>query len=212
MTKEDVLQKVKNYCAEKSYTSETLTDGFKDKFAEHFQKANPDGDINDDTILGNMKFALNAAFSSASDVITVKTTAFTSKENEWKRQIEELNRKIAAQSKPDETQQTVTLPDDIKNELEELKRFRKDEQRRQVFDRVLEEAKKNVREDLHGSLAEYAADFAIDADKDVVTQATALTERFKKIFKGTIGDIKPLAPRTKAHDAEFLASLPKIKV
>ena len=38
MTKEEVLQKVNDYCNEKSYTNATLTDGFKDKFSEHFAK------------------------------------------------------------------------------------------------------------------------------------------------------------------------------
>ena len=58
MTKEEILQKVEAYCNEKSYTSETLTDGFKDKFADHFLKLHSDGDINDEAILGSMKFAL----------------------------------------------------------------------------------------------------------------------------------------------------------
>lgn len=38
MTKEDVLQKVNDYCNEKSYTNETLTDDFKDKFSDFFAK------------------------------------------------------------------------------------------------------------------------------------------------------------------------------
>ena len=42
MTKEEALQKVNDYCNEKSYTAATLTDGFKDKFAEHFTKRYPD--------------------------------------------------------------------------------------------------------------------------------------------------------------------------
>ena len=78
MTKEEVLQKVTDYCNEKSYTNATLTEGFRDKFADHFQKAHPDGNIEDEAILGSLKFALSTAFSSASELATVKVNEFTS--------------------------------------------------------------------------------------------------------------------------------------
>ena len=42
MTKEEVLQKANEYCTEKAYTSETLTDDFKDKFSDFFSKKYPD--------------------------------------------------------------------------------------------------------------------------------------------------------------------------
>ena len=58
MNKEEVLQKVNDYCNEKSYTNETLTDGFKDKFADHFLKLNPDGDMLLPKKLKNLLFFL----------------------------------------------------------------------------------------------------------------------------------------------------------
>ena len=39
MTKEEVLQKVTDYCNEKSYTSATLTDAFKDKYIQAYPDA-----------------------------------------------------------------------------------------------------------------------------------------------------------------------------
>ena len=39
MTKEEVLQKANDYCTEKAYTSETLTDDFKDKFSRNYRIA-----------------------------------------------------------------------------------------------------------------------------------------------------------------------------
>ena len=57
MTKEEALQKVNDYCNEKSYTNATLTDGFKDKFAEHLAKRHPDTAADDETALGDMRFA-----------------------------------------------------------------------------------------------------------------------------------------------------------
>jgi hypothetical protein len=90
MTKEEALQKVNDYCNEKSYTNATLTDGFKDKFAEHLAKRYPDAAADDETALGDMKFALNSAFSGASLIITDKTKEFETKENGYKSQIAEL--------------------------------------------------------------------------------------------------------------------------
>ena len=94
MTKEEVLQKVNDYCTEKQYTTATLTDSFKDKFADHFQKANQEGDIEDEVNMANLRFALNTAFSSASELATVKAAEFTSKENDYKSQITELSKKL----------------------------------------------------------------------------------------------------------------------
>lgn len=94
MTKDEVLQKVNDFCTEKQYTTATLTETFKDKFADHFQKANPDGDINDENVIKSLKFSLATAYSSASELATVKATEFASKENEYKSQIDELKKKV----------------------------------------------------------------------------------------------------------------------
>ena len=48
MTTEEVLQKVNDYCSEKSYTSETLTDEFKSQFADFFVKKNGESSIDDE--------------------------------------------------------------------------------------------------------------------------------------------------------------------
>lgn len=92
MNKEEVLQKVNDYCNEKSYTTATLTDGFKDKFAEHFAKRYAETNVDDEKAIEDMKFALNTAFSGASTIITEKTNVFNSKENEYKNQIAELQK------------------------------------------------------------------------------------------------------------------------
>ena len=113
MQKEEALQKVNEYCNEKSYTNATLTDSFKDKFAEHFAKRYPDADAEDENVLGEMKFALNTAFAGASTIITDKNKEFETKENDYKSQLAELNKKIANVDKSD-------IPDEVKNKLEEL--------------------------------------------------------------------------------------------
>ena len=48
MTKEEVLQRANEYCNERSYDGETLTDDFKDKFADFFVKRHPDASIDDE--------------------------------------------------------------------------------------------------------------------------------------------------------------------
>jgi len=208
MTKEEALQKVNDYCNEKSYTSATLTDGFKDKFAEHFAKRYPDAQADDETALGDMKFALNTAFSGASLIITEKNTAFTTKENEYKTQIKELQDKIAKQ-KPKETE----IPKEVQDKLKAYDDFMNLENKKNKYKEIMALAKKEIRQDLHSSFEKFAIDYDVKLDKDVKEQATTLTNRFQEIFKDSIGDIKPLAPRQqRERDEEFLKSLKKIKV
>ena len=212
MNKEEVLQKVNDYCSEKSYTSETLTDDFKDKFSDFFSKKYPETDVNDEAAIADLKFNLNTAFSATSKGITSKMKYFETKENEYKRQIAELTKKI----NPDDggtASQTVELPNEVKSQLEELERFKDEARKRDKFKEVVSLAKKSVRQDLHKSLENYASDFAVTLDETSEEQAKKLTTRFQEIFKDSIGDIKPLAPKqTRKQDEEFLASIPKVKV
>ena len=126
MTKEEVLQKANDYCTEKAYTSETLTDDFKDKFSEFFSKKYPDASDDDEAMLADLKFNLDTAFSATSKGVTAKQKAFDEKENEFKRQIDELSKKL--EKKPKEKQ--VEIPKELQEKLDELEKF-KDAQRRQ---------------------------------------------------------------------------------
>lgn len=212
MTKEEVLQKVNDYCTEKQYTTATLTDSFKDKFADHFQKADPEGSIDDENVIKSLKFALNSAFSSASELATVKTAEFTSKENDYKGQIEELNKKIksgAQKPKPQEAQ----LSEEVQNQLKELQAFKDEKTRQEKLSNIIKLAKAGIRQDLHASFDKFAEDYEATIDDDEKEQANYLTKRFQDIFKDSIGDIKPLAPKqVQKRDEEFLSSLKKIKV
>ena len=212
MTKEEVLQKVNDYCTEKQYTTATLTDSFKDKFADHFQKADPDGSIDDENVIKSLKFALNSAFSSASELATVKTAEFTSKENDYKGQIEKLNEKIksgAQKQKPQDAQ----LSEEVQNQLKELQAFKDEKTRQEKLSNIIKLAKAGIRQDLHASFDKFAEDYEATMDDDEKEQASYLTKRFQDIFKDSIGDIKPLAPKqVQKRDEEFLASLKKIKV
>lgn len=95
MEKEEILQKVNEFCDEKSYTNATLTDRFKDKFADHFLKRNKEKNIDDESVLDDLRFSISTAFSSASAIITEKNKSFDERENEYKRQIGELKQQIA---------------------------------------------------------------------------------------------------------------------
>lgn len=208
MTKDEVLQKVNDYCSEKSYTSETLTDAFKDKFSEFYAKRFEGGDINDENVIEDIKFNLNTAFSSASKVITDKIKSFDTKEAEYKQQIEELKKKI--QPKANEK---FELPDDVKSQLDELRKFKDEQRLAEKYKSVVGLAKKSVREDLHKSLENYANDFKVNLDEGDDVQAARLTTRFQEIFKDSIGDIKPLAPKqVQKRDEEILDSIPKVKI
>ena len=208
MTKEEVLQKVTDYCNEKSYTSATLTDAFKDKFADHFQKADPDGDINDENVLKSLKFALNTAFSSASELATVKATEFTSKENDLKSQIAELKKKIPATPKVE-----PTIPQEVQDQLNELKAFKDAKSKQEKLANIMTLAKAEIRQDLHKSFDTFASEYEVKLDKEDKEQANALVKKFQEIFKDSIGDIKPLAPQvSQKRDEEALAAIPKVKV
>ena len=208
MTKEEALQKVNDYCNEKSYTNATLTDGFKEKFAEHFAKRYPDVSADDETAIADMKFAINSAFSGASAIITDKTKEFETKENGYKSQIEELNKKITPQ-KPKEVQ----IPKELQDQLNELKKFKDEQFKQEKLKNILKLAKAGVRQDLQASFDKFAKEYEVKLDKEDKEQADALVAKFQDIFKDTIGDIKPLAPKqTQKRDEEYLASIPKVKI
>lgn len=211
MTKDECLQKVNDYCSEKSYTSETLTDEFKDKFADFFSKKYQETSLDDESMIADLQFNINTAFSATSKGITAKVKAFEEKESEYKRQIQELSKK----NKDATTQgdQEPQLPKDLQDKLDKLEQFESEARKKDKFKEVLSLAKKSVRQDLHKSLENYATDFAVSLDESSEEQAKKLTARFQEIFRETIGDIKPLAPKvTQKRDEEFLATIPKIKV
>lgn len=210
MTKEEALQKVNDYCNEKSYTNATLTDGFKDKFAEHLAKRYPDAAADDETALGDMRFALNSAFSGASLIITDKTKEFETKENGYKSQIDELEKKVP---KPNQKPNEVVLPKEVQDKLDAYDKFMDGEKKTTKFKNIMELAKKGIRQNLHASFEKFATDYDVKLDKEDKEQADALVTRFKEIFKDSIGDIAPLAPQqTQKRDEDLIASLKKVKV
>lgn len=210
MTKEEVLQRANDYCSERSYDSETLTDEFKDKFAEFFAKRHESQGIEDEGIEDEIKFNIDTARSAAARGIAAKQKSFESKESDLNKQIEELKKKIPA-TPP--TPPIAELPDDVKNQLKELELFKNEQKRNVKYKEVLELAKKGVRQDLHKSFEKYAEGFEVTLDKTSEEQAQSLTSRFQEIFKDSIGDIKPLAPRqTQKREEEYLDSLPKYTI
>lgn len=208
MTKEQVLQKANDYCTEKSYT-ETLTDEFKDKFSDFFSKKYPETDTEDETMIADLKFNLDTAFSATSKGITSKQKAFEDKENEYKNQIAELTKKLEKKPKTTDTK----IPQELQEKLDKLEKFENEQRKREKYAAVLALAKKGVREDLHSSFEKYAADFAVNLEETESEQAKRLTSKFQEIFRDSIGDIKPLAPKqVMKNDMEFIESVPKIKV
>lgn len=209
MTKEDVLQKANDYCTEKAYTNETLTDDFKERFSDFFAKKYPDAQPDDETMIADLKFNLDTAFSATSKGVTSKQKAFEEKENDYKRQIAELNKKLGKET----MKKTFEIPKEVQDQLDELKTFKDREAKKEKYNNVMELAKKDIRQDLHKSFEAFANGTEVDLAKADKDQADALVKRFQEIFKDTIGDIKPLAPQqTKQRDADVMSSLKRIKV
>ena len=164
-------------------------------------------------MIANLKFALNTAFSSASELATVKTTEFTTKENGYKSQIEELKKKIPSGQQQQQQQQQLEIPQEIKDQLEELKQYKNERSKQEKYANILTLAKNDIRDDLHSSFEKYAKDYDVKLDKEDKEQADALVARFKDIFKDTLGDIRPQKPVTTQKQVEdVIGSVPKIKV
>lgn len=209
MTKDEVLQRANDYCNERSYDGETLTDDFKDKFADFFQKRHADANIDDEGILDELKFNLDTARSAAVKGLAKQQTTFSTKESDYLRQIEELRKK---NGKGEQTTK-VEIPEELKEQIKELQKFKDDEAKKERFANIVKLAKGKVRADLHKSFEAYAKNFSVNLEKDDKDQANALVDGFQEIFLDSYGSIKPLAPKqVQKSDEEFFASLPKIKV
>ena len=209
MTKEEVLQRANDYCNERSYDGETLTDEFKEKFADFFVKRHPEASIDDEGIDDEIKFNLDTARSAAVKGLAKKQTNFDSEKTELTRQIEELNKKLAKKPKEKE----VEIPKELQDKLNELEQFKDAQRKQEKYKSVLALAKKGVREDLQMSFEKYASEFTVNLDETDEEQAKRLTTRFQDIFRDSIGDIKPLVPKqTQKQEQEFIESIPKVKV
>lgn len=210
MTKEDVLQKANDYCTEKAYTNETLTDDFKDKFAENFAKRySEETGIDAEGVEDALKFNLDTVFSATSKWAKDKLASFTEKENEYKNQIAELSKKLGRKNEPPKFE----VPKELQDQLDELKRYKNEEVKKTKFSSIMELAKKGIRQDLHKSFETFATGTNVDLEKSDKEQADALVERFQEIFKDSIGNIKPLAPQqVRKNDEAVLSGLKRVKV
>ena len=212
VTKEQVLESMNTYCTERKYGSEALTDGFKEKFSNFIVKKYEGKDVEEADFTADLHFNLDTAFSASIDLKNALTSQFTTKENDYKNQITELNKKIA-NPQQQQQQQQLELPEDVKQQLAELQQFKTEQSKQEKRKTIMELAKKNVRQDLHGSFDNYASDFEVQLDKDDKEQADALVAKYQKVMQPTYGDIKPLAPRqVQKRDEEILDSIKEVKV
>ena len=209
MTKEECLQRVNDYCSERSYDESTLTTDFKDKFADFFSKKYSDTSVDDESALADLKFNLDTAKSAASKGRASLQQGFESKETDYKNQIAELNKKLGKVKNPP----SVEIPKEVQDQLDELKAFKNKEAKKSKFENIMALAKKGIRQDLHKSFETFANGIDVDLEKEDKAQANALVSRFQEIFKDSIGDIKPLAPQqTRKNDEAVLSQLKRLKV
>jgi hypothetical protein len=207
MTKEEVLQRANEYCNERSYDESTLTTDFKDKFADFFSKKYPDTAVDDETALADLKFNLDTAKSAASKGRASLQQGFETKENDYKNQIAELNKKLGKKPEP----KPFEIPKELQDKIERLEAFENKAAKERKFAEIMELAKKGVRQDLHRSFETFANGTAVDLDKENKEQAEALVSRFQEIFKDSIGDIKPLAPRqTQQQEDDIIKGVQKV--
>ena len=210
VTKEQVLESMNTYCTERKYGSESLTDGFKEKFSNFIVKKYEGKDVEEEDFKADLHFNLDTAFSASVDLKTSLTAQFATKENEYKNQITELNKKIVT---PQQPQQKFELPEDVKNQLAELEKFKTEQSKQSKRKEILEMAKQNIQQSLHGSFENFIADSEVLLDKDSKEQADALVAKYQKVMQPTYGSIKPLAPRqVQKRDEEILGGIKEVKV
>ena len=210
VTKEQVLESMNTYCTERKYGSESLTDGFKEKFSNFIVKKYEGKDVEEEDFKADLHFNLDTAFSASVDLKTSLTAQFATKENEYKNQITELNKKIV---NPQQPQQKLELPEDVKNQLAELEKFKTEQSKQSKRKEILEMAKQNIQPSLHGSFESFIADSEVLLDKDSKEQADALVAKYQKVMQPTYGSIKPLAPRqVQKRDEEILGGIKEVKV
>ena len=208
MTKEEVLQRANDYCNERSYDESTLTSDYKDKFADFFAKKYPETAIDDEAAIADMKFVLDSAKSAASKGRATLQHEFESRENDYKNQIAELNKKLGKKEPP-----KFEVPKELQDQLDELKKYKNEEVKKTKFASIMDIAKKGIRQGLHKSFETFANGTNVDLEKTDKEQADALVSRFQEIFKDSIGDIKPLAPQqVRKNDEAVLSGLKKVKV
>ena len=208
VTKETVLESMNTYCTERKYGSENLTDGFKEKFSNFFVKKYEGKDVEEAEMVADLHFNLDTAFSASVDINSSLKTSFETKENEYKNQIAELNKKLGKKETPQ-----FQVPKELQDQLDELKKYKNEEVKKTKFASIMELAKKGIRQDLHKSFETFATGTNVDLEKADKEQADALVSRFQEIFKDSIGDIKPLAPQqVRKNDQAVLSGLQRVKV
>lgn len=212
MTQQEALQKATEYCTEKAY-SETLTDEFKQKFSDFFARKYPEAAADDEAAIADLKFNLDTAFSATSKGVTSKQKAFDDKEKEYKRQIEELQKKLGQLPTPPVTPPTIELPEDVKKQLEEFNKFKAEQTKQTKFKNIIALAKAGIRGDLHEAFERFAQETDVKIDETDEAQAKKLTDRFQEIFRSTIGDIKPLAPSVETKlDDEAIKNVKRVEL
>jgi len=212
ISKDEVLQKVNDYCTEKQYT---LDESFRDKFSEKFAAAN-NGDslsIDDEGIGSSIRFNLDTAFSAASKGIEKESVKWKKKEGEYKEKIANFEKPDPNKKTIEVSPETTEIPKEIQDELTALKEFRESQQKRDKRGRILAIAKKSVREDLHRDLEKVFDYMDVDYAKEDGDIAKTLSERFMDLFKDKIGDIRPKSPESSSKKYEELTKgMQKVKI
>jgi len=215
-TEKDILQKVNDYCTEKQYT---LDDSFRQKFAEKFNATNADANLEDSKTVDSIKFNIDTAFAAISKSMEKQAEVWKGKENEFLKQIDELKKNGAKneppkkQPNPEEKKKEVELPEDVKKQIEDLRKFQAEQQKQEKLAKVLDIAQKTVRADLHPDLKALLSMMQIDYSKSDEDLAKTLSDNFSVLYKNKIGDTRPIAAEdNRKKYADLLKGLPKVKI
>lgn len=209
VTKDLVLESMNTYCTERKYGSENLTDGFKEKFSNFFVKKYDGKDVEEADVIADLHFNLDTAFSASVDINAALKNSFESKKTEYENQIAELNKKLG--KKPE--QKPFEIPKELQDKIDRLEAFENNAAKERKFTEIMELAKKDVRQDLHKSFEAFAKGHAVDLKKENKEQADSLVSQFQEIFKDSLGDIKPFAPRqVQQQEDDIIKGVKKVEL
>ena len=121
LTKEEVLNKAGEICEKHSYN---LIESSRVKFAEKFIQQFPDGNLEDQSTLNALEFALSSSFHFSSAALAKEAGVWKTKESEYQSQIEKL--KGAPTPTPPDPKPTE-LPKEILEKLAKIDAIEKRE-------------------------------------------------------------------------------------
>lgn len=208
--KEEILKKVNQLCEEHKFD---FNETFKDKFAETFAGKFAETDIEDETLGTAIELSIIESGHARKNAFSESSKQWEAKEAALKAQLKELEDKTGDKTSSEKKEEKTSIPEEFKAKLDAFEKWKQEQEEETHRSKIYEEAKKNVREDLHDSLKKYMKKQSISLTASVEDEAKRIVTDYQDVFKDTIGGTQPLASGGRAMKPEdYFKDLPKVKI